>query len=572
MKHFWWLVFLLLHVNATAQNVSVPKQELEQTARYVDYLIKRDSLNNLIIEQLKKELSASGKDSSAVPIPTTSKESNNTTQYKSPTQSDNSLWGYMLVAFGAGFLALLTPCVFPMVPMTVSLFTKSSKTKKQAVLKAVVYGLSIVLIYTTLGVVPALFLGSDYANFLSTHWLTNIIFFVVFVIFGLSFLGMFEITLPSSWINKVDRQADRGGYYGIFFMAFTLVLVSFSCTAPFVGTILIEAEGGIAAKPILGMLAYSSAFALPFTIFAMFPSLLKSLPKSGGWMNVMKVSLGFLELGLAMKFLSTADLVYGWGILDREIFIALWAMLAILLGFYLLGLYQLPHDSDHGKRISVARLSLSFVPFSFAIYLLPGMFGAPLNALSGLLPPNDRHDFDLPKIVRQIFNEKEQSSAVQSEEIKYSDYFHFPDGFSGYYDYKQAVEVAKKQKKPIFIDFTGKGCVNCRLMESYVWKQPSVKKILNNDYVMLALYVDVRYKLPESEWIKKEDGDVLTTIGEVNHYLEKKFGNSAQPYYVLLDPYTEQPLVQPIIGYERDVEAFTKYLQTGVSNFKSKYP
>ena len=446
---------------------------------------------------------------------------------------------------------------------------QKSKSRKEAVFKASIYGLSIVVIYTLLALIPAAFYGVEYANLLSTHWLTNIIFFVVFIIFGVSFLGMFEITLPSSFVNKVDEQADKGGYSGIFFMAFTLVLVSFSCTAPFVGTILIEAQGGLAIKPILGMLAYSITFAAPFTIFALFPSLLKALPKSGGWLNEIKVTLGFIELGLAFKFLSVADLVYHWGILDREIFIAIWIVLSLLLGLYLLGKLKFSHDSDI-KHTSVARLLMSIIPFVFAVYMFPGLFGAPLKALSGLIPPMDRHDFDLPKLIakQKLEETSNNSSEKLCDQPKYSDILHFPHDLKGYFDYKQAVKCAKEKNLPVFIDFTGHGCANCRRMEANVWSDPAVFKILNNDFVLVALYVDERTELPESEWVKGSDGTIKTTIGKINHDLEiSRYNNAAQPYYVLLNPFTEEPLVNEIIGSEPNVKKFVEYLEQGKKNF-----
>lgn len=478
---------------------------------------------------------------------------------------DTSLLIYLLLAVGSGFIALMTPCVYPMVPMTVSLFTKHSKSKKQAVTKAVIYGLSIIVIYTLLGLIPAMIYGPEYANLLSTHWLTNIIFFFVFVIFGLSFLGMFEITLPSSIVNKVDSQADKGGYAGIFFMAFTLVLVSFSCTAPFIGTILIEAQGGLAIKPILGMLAYSATFATPFMIFAMFPSLLKTLPKSGGWLNVVKVTLGFVELALALKFLSVADLVYHWRILDREIFIAIWIVIAVLLGIYLLGKIKLSHDSEV-THTPVSRLVLSMVPFTFAVYLFPGLFGAPLKALSGLLPPLDNHDFNLSSLVIQ----EGKSENNICEIPKHADFLHLPHGLQGYFDYKQAIDCAKEKNLPVFIDFTGHGCANCRRMEANVWSDPKVLTILKKDYLVVALYVDERKEVSESEWVKGYDGKIKKTIGDINHNYEiSRFKNAAQPYYVLVNPHTEEVLVKDIIGYEPDIEKFVQYLEEGKKNFKN---
>ncbi|HEY4651587.1 MAG TPA: cytochrome c biogenesis protein CcdA, partial [Pontibacter sp.] len=350
------------------------------------------------------------------------------------------LWAFMLIAFGSGLVALLTPCVFPMVPMTVSFFTNSSGSRAQGIIKAAVYGLSIIAIYTIVGTIVARVFGADGANFLSTHWFPNVLFFLVFVIFAMSFFGMFEITLPSSWLTKVDAQADKGGWIGVFFMAFTLVLVSFSCTGPIVGSILVASAGGETIRPIVGMFGFSMAFALPFTLFAIFPSWLSSLPKSGGWLNSVKVVLGFIELALALKFLSVADQVYHWGLLDREVYLALWIVIFTLMGFYLLGKLKFSHDSDV-KYISVPRLFFAIVTFGFVVYLVPGLFGAPLKALSGYLPPQTTQDFDINKIVRQSSGGTAVVTTAANalcEPPKYADFLHLPHGLQGYFDLEQA--------------------------------------------------------------------------------------------------------------------------------------
>lgn len=408
-------------------------------------------------------------------------------------QPEESLIGFMFIAFLAGLAALLTPCVFPMIPMTVTFFTGRGKNKMEGYRNAFIYGFSIIAIYTIAGTLLAAIQGPEFANWLSTHWLPNVFFFGVFIFFALAFLGLFEITLPAGFVNKMDAQADKGGMLGIFFMAFTLVLVSFSCTGPIVGSILISSAGGALVKPILGMLAFSLAFALPFTLFAIFPGWLNSLPKSGGWLNSVKVVLGFLELALAFKFLSVADQVYHWGILDRDIYLAIWIVIFTLLGLYLLGKIRLPHDSPL-DFISVPRLMLAIATFVLVVYMIPGMWGAPLKALSGYLPPLSSHDFDLSKISRQ-------SSENELDEIpKYADFLHFPHGIQGYFDYDQALRAAKRQNKPLFIDFTGHGCVNCREMEARVWSDSRVLKRLKEDFVMVALYIDERYTLPEEQW------------------------------------------------------------------------
>ncbi|MDO6392014.1 cytochrome c biogenesis protein CcdA [Pontibacter sp. BT731] len=485
--------------------------------------------------------------------------------------SGGSIWTFMLIAFGSGLVALLTPCVFPMVPMTVSFFTGSSQSRAQAIGKALLYGISIIAIYTVAGTVVAKLFGADGANFLSTHWLPNVLFFAVFVIFGMSFLGLFEITLPSSWLNKADAQADKGGILGVFFMAFTLVLVSFSCTGPIVGSILVASAGGETLRPVMGMFGFSLAFALPFTLFAIFPSWLSSLPKSGGWLNSVKVVLGFLELALALKFLSIADQVYHWGILDREVYLALWIVIFTLMGFYLLGKLKFAHDSDL-PYVSVPRVFMAIATFAFVVYLIPGMFGAPLKALSGYLPPQSTHDFDINALVRQSGggSSAQYTSANQlCEPPKYADFLHLPHGLQGYFDLEQAKRCAAEQGKPIFIDFTGHGCVNCREMEANVWSHPEVLRRLQENYVIAALYVDDKSELPESEWYTSEyDGKEKKTLGKkYADYQITKFNVNAQPYYVLMDE-NENVLVKPI-AYDLSVENFVKFLDAGVEAYKN---
>ncbi|WMN07769.1 cytochrome c biogenesis protein CcdA [Marivirga arenosa] len=491
------------------------------------------------------------------------------------TQKDStspySLLGFMLVAFLAGLAALLTPCVFPMIPMTVTFFTGKAKTRAGAIRQAVIYGLSIVVIYVVAGTIIAVINGPEFANWLSTHWIPNVFFFLVFFIFALSFLGLFEINLPSSFVNKVDAKADKGGLGGVFFMAFTLVLVSFSCTGPIVGSILVESAGGMVIKPLLGMFAFSMAFAIPFTLFAIFPEWLNNLPKSGGWLNSVKVVLGFLELALGLKFLSIADQVYHWGILDRDIYLVLWIVIFGMLGFYLLGKLRLPGDSPI-EKLSVSRLMLAIVTFSFVLYMIPGLFGAPLKALSGYLPPMSSHDFDLPTLIRENSGGAVTSSSEDQlcEDPKYADMLHFPHGIKGYFDYEQALACAKEQGKPIFVDFTGHGCVNCREMEARVWSDPAVLSRLKNDFVMLALYVDEKTELPKSEWYTSEyDGKVKKTMGKQNADFQiTRFNNNAQPYYVLLDTNGEL-LVEPI-AYERSISKFVDFLETAKEKFEAK--
>jgi len=492
------------------------------------------------------------------------------------TDQPKSLWGLFIISFLAGLAAILTPCVFPMIPMTVTFFLKE-KNKAKAKTQAVVYGLSIILIYTVIGTLVAVTLGANFANFLSTHWLPNILFFLIFMFFAASFLGMFEIVLPNWMVNKSDAQADKGGVIGSFFMAFTLVLVSFSCTGPIVGAILVASAGGQVLEPIIGMLGFSLAFTLPFTLFAFFPRWLNNMPKSGGWLNSVKVVLGFIELALGLKFLSIADQTYHWGILDREIYLAVWIVVFTLMGFYLLGKLKLSHDSDL-KFVSVPRLIMAILTFTFVVYMVPGMFGAPLKALSGYIPPQATHDFDLNKIVRdnvQIFSGSGTPGAPnQNNELcdapKYSDILHLPHGLQGYFDYEQGLACAKQQNKPVFIDFTGHGCVNCREMEARVWSDPEVLKRLKNNFVIIALYVDDKTELPKSEWItSKYDGKEKKTIGKKNADFQiSRFNVNAQPYYCLLDTKGEL-LLQPK-AYDLEVANFVKYLDDALAEFNKR--
>lgn len=471
---------------------------------------------------------------------------------------DSSLWGFALAAFLSGLAALLTPCVFPIIPMTVSYFTNQENGK----VKALLYGLSIILIYTLIGTVVSRLNGPAFANFLSTHWLPNLLFFAIFFVFGLSFLGLFEIVLPSGFVNKMDARADRGGYAGIFFMAFTLVLVSFSCTGPIVGSLLVASAGGAVQKPIVGMAAFSAAFAIPFTLFALFPQWLKSLPKSGGWLNTVKVVLGFLELALALKFLSIADQVYHWRLLDREIYLAFWIVIFGMLGFYLLGKIRTPHDSVV-EKVSVPRILLAIITLTFVVYMIPGMWGAPLKALAGYLPPQSTLDFDLTK--RGSASAQPASFGASR---KYTDLFHLPHELDGFFDYKEALAYAKKVNKPVFIDFTGHGCVNCREMEARVWPDPAVLSRLRNDFVIVALYVDDKTELPESEWYTSEyDNKVKKTIGAQNGDLQiVKYKNNAQPHYCIVD-HEGNLLVQPI-NYDLNPARFAAYLDSGKAAFR----
>lgn len=489
---------------------------------------------------------------------------------ESEKAAGESLWWMFALAFVAGMFALLTPCVFPMIPMTVSFFMNNGDNRRKSIRQALFFGFSIIAIYTIVGTVVAVTLGANFANWLSTHWIPNVFFFVVFVIFAASFFGMFEITLPSGLVNKSDKQADKGGLFGPFFMAFTLVVVSFSCTGPIVGAILVKSAGGQILEPVIGMFGFSLAFALPFTLFAVFPSMLNKLPKSGGWLNSVKVVLGFIELALGLKFLSIADQTYHWGILDREIYLAFWIVIFFLMGVYLLGKIKFSHDSDV-KHVGVPRLFLAIGTFTFVMYLIPGMFGAPLKALSGYLPPQSTHDFDISEIIRNNSIVMEEGNGNElCEKPKYADVFHLPHGLRGYFDYEQGLKCAQQQNKPVFIDFTGHGCVNCREMEARVWSDPRVLKKLKEEFVIIALYVDDKTKLPESEWItSKYDGNVKKTIGKKYSDLQiSRFNVNAQPYYCLLDNKGEL-LIDPM-AYNLNVDEYLEFLDKAIDEFKNR--
>lgn len=481
------------------------------------------------------------------------------------TIKEESLLGYLFFAFILGLTSLITPCVFPMVPMTVTFFLRDNQEKKEGIRKAIIFGLSIILIYTLAGTLFAVLLGADGLNALATHWAPNLFVFVTFIVFALSFFGLFEINAPYQLVNKADRQAEKGGLIGIFFMATTLVLVSFSCTLPIVGNVVVLAAGGQVTKPILAMFFYSLAFSIPFTLFAIFPEWIKGLPKSGGWLNSVKVTLGFLELALCLKFFSIADQAYHWGLLDRDVNLALWIVIFGLLGIYILG--KLPMKGDTPvEQVTVPRLLFATFIFSFVVYLIPGLWGAPLKALAGYLPPMYTHDFNLVK------DDGTAGALAGCEPPKYADFLHLPHGLSGYYDYAQALACAREQKKPLFIDFTGHGCTNCREMEAVVWSDPGVLKMLRSDYVVVALYVDDKTVLPESAWyVSPYDKKEKKTIGKQNADLQiRNLNNNAQPFYVLVGA-DERVLAWPY-GYDRDPTRFVQFLERGKSKYRSLYP
>lgn len=457
---------------------------------------------------------------------------------------DMSLLYIFLAGFLGGLIALMTPCVWPMIPMTVSFFLKQNKSRRGSVGQAALYGVSIVVIYVLLGLVITALFGASAMNDLATSAVFNIIFFLLLVVFAISFFGGFELTLPASWTNKIDAKVDTTtGILSVFFMAFTLVLVSFSCTGPIIGTLLVEAAASSNfVSPAVGMFGFALALALPFTLFAMFPTMLKSMPKSGGWLNTVKVVLGFLELALALKFLSVADLAYGWRILDREVFVALWIVIFALLGVYLLGKLTFPHD-DKVDKVSVPRFLLGVISLAFAVYMLPGLWGAPLKSISAFAPPLSTQDFSL----------YEGGVSASAD------------------DFEQGMELARRQGKPVMIDFSGHGCVNCRKMEAAVWTDPEVKRIIDEDYVLITLMVDDKKPLPAPVVVRESDGTerTLRTVGDKWSFLQRsKFGSNAQPFYVLLD--NDGKPLESSYGYDEDIPAYKKFLRNGVDNYRKR--
>ncbi len=483
-----------------------------------------------------------------------------------------SIWALIIEAILWGFAMLLTPCVFPMVPMTVSFFMKGSENVAHGRFKALMYGIFIVLLYTvpiSVIIMMTKLIGGDAVtadifNWLSTHWLPNIIFFIVFMVFAASFFGAFEITLPQSIVNKSDKGSDKKGLAGVFFMALTLVLVSFSCTGPIVGSVLIKSTQGEFWEPMVTMLAFSTAFALPFTVLAFSPSLLKKFKRSGGgWLNSVKVVLGFIEVALGLKFLSVADQTYHWGILDREVYLAIWIVVFTLLGLYLLGKIRFEHD-EPVEHISVPRLGLAIAVLSFVVYLIPGMWGAPLKALSGYMPPITTQDF----VIGQNTGTAHSAEATATIDSEYG--LHLPLGLQGYFKLEDGLKAAKEAGKPVFVDVTGHGCVNCREMESRVWSDPKVLEMLKNDFVIVALYTDDKQKLDKEDYVTDaETGKVYKDLGRANSYTARSLWNvNAQPNYVLLSPDGE--MLVPVRGYDLSIEGFVSFLQSGLDAFKTK--
>ncbi|MCU4163358.1 cytochrome c biogenesis protein CcdA [Carboxylicivirga caseinilyticus] len=481
----------------------------------------------------------------------------------SSTEEEESYWTIFLLAFGGGLAALLTPCVFPMIPMTVSFFTKQSATKAAGIRNAITYGVSIIAIYVILGVAVSAIFGASALNELSTNVWFNLFFFLLLVVFAASFFGAFEIVMPSSWVNFTTKNEDKGGIIGIFFMAFTLALVSFSCTGPIVGSLLVKAATGGYMGPIIGMLGFSLALALPFALFAAFPGYLNSLPKSGGWLNSVKVVLGFLELAFAFKFLSIADMTMGWHILEREVFIAIWIAVFAAMGFYLMGKIKLPHDSPM-NHVPVPRFLLALVVFSFTIYMIPGLWGAPVNLISGFPPPKNYAEspYGVGNETPGIISSGNNNHAMGLPEGMHPG----PQGIPAFDDYDKALAYAKKVNKPMLLDFTGLGCTNCRKMEDAVWSNQSVKSILTNDYILVSLYVDDRKKLDEP-YVSDVTGKKIRTVG--NKWAEFQFvryQQQGQPYYVLVDE--EENTLNDPVAYDPDVEKYKNWLLDGLQKFK----
>ena len=478
-------------------------------------------------------------------------------------KKDNGLLSIFLLCFGTGLLAIITPCVFPLIPVTVSFFLKRSGSRKAGVKNAVIYSLSIIAIYTIPTLLITLFFGDKALYLISTSAISNLLFFAIFIVFAASFFGAFELTLPNSWANKADEKAGKGGISGIFFMALTLVIVSFSCTGPLVGTLLGQTSTkGVTIAPIIGMFGFGAGLALPFSLFAFFPTMLKSLPKSGGWLNSVKVTFGFIELALAMKFLSNVDLIYHWHLLNRDVFLVIWIVVFLLMGLYLLGKLKFSHDSDL-KFISVPRLFFAIAAFSFALYMVPGLWGAPLKPLSGFIPPATTQDFNLENLKYSIGNNQPinpaKNNAVQPPK-KYIDKLHVPFGLTAYFDLEEGMAAAKILHRPLMLDFTGHSCANCRKMEEEVWSNPDVLKRIKENFVLVSLYVDEKEELPEVEQYIDKNGSKIVTVGDKNlDYESKKFDLNAQPLYMFLD-LKGNALSDKKYGYDADIQKFINHL------------
>lgn len=506
----------------------------------------------------------------AVPVIETPSHTETVSATEPEEEEEHSLLGYFLIALGGGILTMFTPCVFPMIPMTVNFFMRGAENKRKGRRQAWFFGFSIVFLFAVLGAILALILGPESLYVLGTHWIPNLIFFVIFFIFALSFFGLFEIKMPEKWVNSSDEQADKGGLLAPFFIALTTVLVSFSCTGPILGAALVGLTTSSTDRwvSLVTMLGFGIGFAAPFTLLAMFPQFLKNM-KSGGWLNTVKVVFAFLELAFGLKFLQQADLYCGWGLLDREVYLALWIVIFALLGFYLLGKLRFKGD-DSIEHLGTGRLMLAILDLAFVVYMIPGLWGAPLKGISGFMPPMETQDFNIEKIVYENAGSGPVASVGKlPPDRKYADQLHAPLGYETFFDLNEAKAYARQVGKPIFIDFTGKTCANCREMEHYVWPDPEVKQILNEDYVMVSLYCDANtIELPESEWVTDDKGHIIKTLGRRNlTYQKTAFNMNAQPYYVAIDA-DGNVLTKENYKYDRDVQKFVNWLNEGKQNFK----
>ena len=481
---------------------------------------------------------------------------------------------FFLLSMLAGFAGVLTPCVFPMIPMTVAFFSQGSEKKGSAIGKALVFGLTIVLLYSSLGIIVSLTsAGAGFANTLSTHWIPNLLFFILFLVFAASFFGAFEIVLPARWVSSTDSKVDRGGTLAAFFLGLTTVLVSFSCTGPIVGALLVEAASGDVLRPTIGMFGFGLAFALPFTLFALFPSWMNKMPKSGGWLNSVKVVLGFIILAFSLKFASVVDTVYGLGILSRDIYLAIWIVLFFLMGLYLMGKIKFSHDSDV-PHIGVFRLVLIIASFTFAVYLVPGLFGAPLTRISALLPPRETSGFNLLKAISENRGGGAVVTTTGGSAIcgtpKYSDFLHFEYGLEGYFDLEEGLACARQLNKPVLIDFKGHACANCKEMDARVWSDPEVQRRIRENFVLVGLYVDDRTKLPDNEvFVSKVDGKEKKTMGKKNEDIEiSMFNTNTLPLYAIVDP-EGNPLIETR-GTDFDIQAYIDWLDRGAEAFRNQ--
>jgi thiol:disulfide interchange protein len=556
-----------------ARDASLPAFRVYEDSVRFSYFFKVPANDSIILKGslnwLGKQADEypSGSESFAVEVlPTSNDEAENNSEIANQT-----LWQIFLLTFLTGLLAVITPCVFPLIPVTVSFFLKRSKTRAAGIKNALWYSLSIIGIYTVPTILLVLLFGDDILYQISTSAISNLLFFAIFLVFAISFFGAFELQLPNSWANKADQKAGKGGLGGIFFMALTLVIVSFSCTGPIVGTLLGQTStGGVSTAPIIGMLGFGVGLALPFSLFAFFPSMLQSLPKSGGWLNSVKVSFGFIELALALKFLSNVDLIYHWRLLDRDVFLVLWIVIFVLLGIYLLGKLKFSHDSDL-PYVSVPRLFFAIASFSFALYILPGLWGAPLRHLSGFIPPDGTQEFNLDALKYQLNSRTKESTTtinLAQPPQRLADKLHVPYGLVAYFTLEEGMAAAKALNKPIMLDFTGHSCANCRKMEKEVWKDPAVLQRMKENFVLVSLYVDESTDLPIKEQYIKKDGDKVITEGDKNlDYEITQFGFNAQPLYMFLD-LNGKPLSTIKYGYDPDIAKFIAHLDAAKAAFE----